>query len=712
MLLLNNFSISINTNPFFIVLGFIVFAVYTYFILKFSLPKVTPTLKFVLISLRTLSLTLILFLIFEPVIVINKQVRVKPKSLIFVDNSKSIAGKDSSKNATDIKKLINLLNNKDVNPEFYFFGNRIDSLNADSLKKLKFNESSTNFENILSLVKSKKENIADVIIISDGQITEGENPVNDFEKLGIPFYTIGVGDTTQNKDIMIKKVIFNRFIYQDVPTELKVFLKSINISKRGINLSLYENSKLISKQKVSVNSNQLTPVVLNYTPKNYGDMKLTLLIDKLPGEESYENNKKAFFVNVLKSKLKLLLISGSPSEDVSFIKQSLQKRKEIELKDYIQFSANKFSSTQKFDVISDSTNILLLVGFPSQYTPVSLIDKVYSLIQKKNIPFLIVLSTGTDLKKLSRLKNVLNFNFTNKGAGQRNTQLEITDINNSLFKNNSPDPILEWNSLPPVQVFNAAFIAKKSSRILAVQKINNIKLNNPLIISSILGSKRSISILASGIWKWKLQLASNNINLFDNFIYNSVQWLNLGKKQKRFNVYTSKKIYSMGDKVEFSAQLYDDTMLPLDNASVEVNIMKDDSKYLLQLNSIGNGNYEGQIEALVPGDYKFVAKATKNGALLGTSTGKFNIGDVDIEKLNIKMNISLLRLMANNTGGKFFLLNKTSNINKELSNFVSSNTKIKIVKSELRIWNNKWILISIILLFGLEWFLRKRFGML
>jgi len=71
--------------------------------------------------------------------------------------------------------------------------------------------------------------------------------------------------------------------------------------------------------------------------------------------------------------------------------------------------------------------------------------------------------------------------------------------------------------------------------------MNNIPSKTPLIVSRKLGNKRSIAVLAKDIWKWKLQTATKNLDLFDRFINSSVKWLNTSEDQKQVNIKTSKK---------------------------------------------------------------------------------------------------------------------------------------------------------------------------
>ncbi|GBD91001.1 hypothetical protein BMS3Abin04_01725 [bacterium BMS3Abin04] len=709
---LHNISISISVSPTAIILGLLLIVLFTFFIYKYTLPKVSKSLTFLLIFLRSMILLLILLLLFEPAVILKKKLLEEPNSLIFIDNSESVVFKDLLKRKTSIENLIHKISSADINPLLFSFGSSVKKISSDSLNKLDFHDLTTDLSQIYDKVEQSKDKVSSVTIISDGIITKGEDPSVKFEKLGIPVFTVGVGDTNKVKDIAISKVLFNRYIYANRPTKIKVFLTNSGYWEKNVVITLKDNSSIVARKTLKLNSNNFNSIIFDYTSKISGDRKLSVSVSKLKSEESYQNNRKVFYLNILKSKLKILIISGSPSEDLAFIENTLKNKKEFEVNSLIQISKNKFAGRQNKTRLIDSADVLILVGFPAKNTPYDLINKISDAIGKKHKPYFISLASGTDYNKLRILNDYLNFNYTRILKRYKNVQPSILDNNNPVFKNNAVNPIGQWNSLPPVKMTNANFTAKVGSKILAEIRINNISMSKPLIISQIVGNSRSFSLLAKDIWKWKLQLANKNSNLFDNFLSNAVKWLSLNSKQKQFNIKTSRRFYTLGEKISFLAEVYDATLSPIENASVDVTIFRNYEKYNLQLNSIGNGLYESTFEANLPGDYTYKAKAVVNNKQIGKAQGSFNIGEVNIELVNTKMNKELLSLLSSGTNGRFYLLKNTNGIIKKLIALKNINTKEKVVSSEIKLWTKSWILYGIIFLFAVEWLIRKRNSML
>ncbi|HAB52255.1 MAG TPA: hypothetical protein DCE80_08820, partial [Ignavibacteriales bacterium] len=707
---------SFSFSPFLFFLFVFLLIGFTVFIYRYTVPQISSTKKILLIITRTLALTLLVLAIFEPTLTIIKKSILKPTTWFFVDNSKSILYDDGSEKNQKILGVLNELKQTEFaeNTQLKTFGTKISEINIDNLDDVTFKEGSTNFANIFSSLSESNENISSIVILSDGVITDGSNPINSAEKSGIPIFTLGIGDTTKRKDIEIKNVIYNEFIYAENPTTLSATILNDGFANRTVNLTFYENDVLIQQKNIVLNQDGIQNISFDFTPKSSGEKKLTLVLSALEGEYNRTNNKKVFYINVLSNKVKILLLAGSPSPDLSFIKNTLLADDNLSVNSITQIGVNKFLENNNRDKLLDSAEVLLLIGFPSKETSSELLNKVARFISEKNISFLFILSGSIDFNKLVQLQKALPFASLGVGNSYLEIQPNVTpdQSKNPLLQNNSADPIAAWNNLPPVYQLFSEFNPKPESEIAARTKVNNVPTNKPLILTRRLGNQRSIAVLAKDIWKWKLQTAMKDQDVFDRFILNSIKWLNSPEDKKRVQIRTLKKLFALGEEVEFTAQVYDDTFNPISDAEVKVRLKNDNDKFELNLNSLGNGLYEGVLQTNKAGNYSFVGEAKLNNKLLGSDKGLFNVGEVDIEMMDTKMDYEFLNSLANVSGGKFFNVDQSKSLFKLLSELNLKSSKEKIDTKEYSLWSNEFLMIAIILLFGIEWFIRKREGML
>ena len=712
---IDNLKISFLFSPFLFFLFVFLLIGFTVFIYRYTVPQISSTKKILLIITRTLALTLLVLAIFEPTLTIIKKSILKPTTWFFVDNSKSILYDDGSEKNQKILGVLNELKQTEFaeNTQLKTFGTKISEINIDNLDDVTFKEGSTNFANIFSSLSESNENISSIVILSDGVITDGSNPINSAEKSGIPIFTLGIGDTTKRKDIEIKNVIYNEFIYAKNPTTLSATILNDGFANRTVNLTFYENDVLIQQKNIVLNQDGIQNISFDFTPKSSGEKKLTLVLSALEGEYNRTNNKKVFYINVLSNKVKILLLAGSPSPDLSFIKNTLLADDNLSVNSITQIGVNKFLENNNRDKLLDSAEVLFLIGFPSKETSSELLNKVARFISEKNISFLFILSGSIDFNKLVQLQKALPFASLGVGNSYLEIQPNVTpdQSKNPLLQNNSADPIAAWNNLPPVYQLFSEFNPKPESEIAARTKVNNVPTNKPLILTRRLGNQRSIAVLAKDIWKWKLQTAMKDQDVFDRFILNSIKWLNSPEDKKRVQIRTLKKLFALGEEVEFTAQVYDDAFNPISDAEVKVRLKNDNDKFELNLNSLGNGLYEGVLQTNKAGNYSFVGEAKLNNKLLGSDKGLFNVGEVDIEMMDTKMDYEFLNSLANVSGGKFFNVDQSKSLFKLLSELNLKSSKEKIDTKEYSLWSNEFLMIAIILLFGIEWFIRKREGM-
>ncbi|MCU7497262.1 MAG: VWA domain-containing protein, partial [Ignavibacteria bacterium] len=405
-------------------LGLILIAAYTFYTYRYTVPQVNSAFRFVLIFIRTLALLLILFTIFEPILNITRKKEIKPVNLIFVDDSKSIKIDDGTNRAGTIQEFLKKVSSGDIknNSEIYSFGSKVNKISIDNLGKVNFSESTTNLSNIFSSIKTENRNISSIVMISDGVVTDGSNPVFQAERLGIPVYTIGVGDTSKRNNLEVRRVLFNEYVYAMTPTTINVTIASAGFNGKTVPVTLYENNRQIAQQTVSLSSDGMTTANFSYTAKSPGEKKMNVMVGRQPGEFTYADNNKPFYLNVLNNKINTLIIAGSPSPDLSFVKNSLQADENLRVSTITQAGASRFLENVNQNQLIDSSNIIFLVGFPSAQTPERLISRVLHEIRDKGKPYCIVLSEGTDYNKLKILQPELPFTIGRTAPGYTESQ--------------------------------------------------------------------------------------------------------------------------------------------------------------------------------------------------------------------------------------------------------------------------------------------------
>jgi hypothetical protein len=332
-------------------------------------------------------------------------------------------------------------------------------------------------------------------------------------------------------------------------------------------------------------------------------------------------------------------------------------------------------------------------------------------------PFLIILNRTIDFGKLHTLDPLLPFSVENATSNELQVFTAVPEMqrNNPILKmSNSTNTVELWFKLPPVFHLQGNFRPKIGSEVLATIRLKSMTLNDPFIITRNVNKKKSLAVLGYGLWRWNMlsDVDSGTDQMLEHFISNAVRWLTTQEDSRRIRVQSSKHVYTTQDAIEFTAQVYDDNYQPLDDAQVEVNVQSGSETSSIVLNAFGSGQFQGEFESLREGEYKFTATVMANGTAIGRDQGTFSVGSLNAEFLETRMNKSLLQQIAAQTGGRYYDSDNFSSLAHDVTTMPNFKPRDISKSAKIEIWNSRWMLALVIFIFSLEWFLRKRNGML
>ena len=238
--------------------------------------------------------------------------------------------------------------------------------------------------------------------------------------------------------------------------------------------------------------------------------------------------------------------------------------------------------------------------------------------------------------------------------------------------------------------------------------------NDPLFLSRRVNRSKSLALACYGIWRWKSysEGIAGAESLLENFMSNSIRWLVTRDDEKPVQVRPTKEIFAGSDPVEFTAQVYDDNYKPIDAAEVTLAVTKKDLSSQLALTSVGDGRFEGALDPLPEGDYSYSARAVAGGRQIAEEKGTFSVGGLNAEFLDTKANTHLLQQIALRTGGQYYEPEDLHRLPDDLASLPGFRIREVSTSQQLELWNKTWVLGCLIALLALEWFLRKRHGML
>jgi hypothetical protein len=657
---------------------------------KFS--ETSPWLIKVMALSRFLLVSFLAFLLLSPFIKTLFNKVEKPVIIIAQDNTSSILlNKDSlfykGKYLEELERLKTKLG-EEYEVKTYIFGeDLIEESNVD------FTEKITNLSNAFKEIENKyySRNVGALILASDGIFNQGANPVFN-SAIEFPVYTIALGDTALQRDIVLKEAIYNKLTFLGNKFPVEIDVKAYQCMGSLTELTITHNgTKLFSKQ-YNLNSNEFTSsenVLLE--ADEVGVQHYRIALANIDGEVSVVNNVKDIYIEVLDGRQNVLVLANSPHPDIKALKLSIENNENYKVTNQL---------ITDFDGNSEPYSLVVLHQLPKVVTP------SLSNLLESNVSVLYFLGNQSSMKLFNTIKTGLNI------AGPNNRFNEIFPVVSDNFPlfTLSENTVKSLSQLPPVSGPFGEYKINDNGYALLNQKIGSVETTSPLMVFFQNKNKKVAVFAAEGIWKWRMQdfLRNKNHQSFDELINKTVQFLSVKEDKGKFRVF-SENIFFENQEIRFDAELYNDSYELVNDPEINIDVIAENgTKYNFVFNRTTQA-YILNAGILPSGIYTYAAKVSF-GNKDYIENGKLQIKPLFLEANNTKANHQLLQNISQKFGGGLFFPNDLESLEKALM----ANKNIASViyeENDLKEFINlKWIFFFLIALLSLEWFLRKRNG--
>jgi len=661
-------------------------------------------LKLILGAVRFVSVFLISFMLLSPFIRSISKEKEKPLIILAVDDSESVLlNADSTyyKDALlrDVDRLSARLSQiGDVRQ--YLFGDKLIQLKQgeDFSGSVKYDKATTDISRLIAELGNLyvNRNVGALIMASDGVYNTGANPVYQAKDWPYPIYTIALGDTSIRKDLIIAKVNYNRMVYLNnkFPVEIVVRANAANGRQSRIRI-FHENNPVESKDFIIDKDDFTQSFQIILDAKKSGLQKYVIVLDPVDGELSQANNRKEIFVEVLDSRSRVLIISGSPHPDISALNQAITSNMNYEVKESLlgDFTGN----LEKYSLV-------ILHQLPSVNEPA---DALLRSIEEKKIPALFIVGTQSDLNRFNQWKSGLIIAMAGKAVYEE----AVPVLNPGFSAFSLSDATKAWLSdLPPLISPLGDYQVSNASRVLLNQRLGSVETSRPMILFNETLDGRTGVIAGEGIWKWRFYnyAKTKDHQSFNELINKIIQFLSLKDQKKNFRIY-NKSNFRENEPVIFDAEVYNESYELTNEPEVGITIRNEDAKeFPYVFNKAGNA-YHLDAGTFPPGNYSYQAKVSL-GSSLYTASGQFSVTAIDLEALNTVADHHLLFQLADGSGGKMVY---PSDLDLLAENILAREDIRPVTYTRKKyedLLNKGWVLALIIGLLTLEWFLRKRAG--
>jgi uncharacterized membrane protein len=701
----------------------------------------SPGRRGMLLFLRGLNLALIAAMLLGLAINYRRLKPQKSRIALLLDSSASMSVDDGGSSRR--QRLLDFLTNnasevdrlsKDYSLQMYSFADKLIPIDPG---RLEADGDSTDIVAALSSLAADASRqagqLASVILVSDGAdtgqlkgvVAEGKLPqvVNKLlSELGCPVNTFAVGRRERFADLAVGDVVSDDFAFVRNAVEVEATLRSEGLDEVSLPVTLEQAGRSLATKVVSVPRNGSRKFKLRFVPDDVGKFVYRITTPPLEGETIISNNDATFVMRIIRDKIRVLHVVGRPGWDQRFLREVLKRNPNIDLVSFYilrsvvdapgvseqELSLIPFPIHKLFGSELNTFDVLIFQNFNhGPYSVGFYLPQIADYVRGGGAFWMIGgdLSFGSGGYSGTALEQVLPVGLSPAGDWQ------VEQVRPVLTSVGAGHPVLDlgdpgvWERLPPLGAYNKARSVVPGAEVLLAHPFERSGGERaPILALREVGRGRSAALLTDGSWRWRFQLAGGDkgVRIYQRFVNNLLRWLIRDPDFDPLILRSSKARYAPGEKVILLLKAHGahgaKAGLSMQTGGRVV------ERRIVQLND--NGAARVELPPLEAGAY--VAEASVEYGSSAIKAGDaFVVEDTGIEHTRPFPRPDLLRKLSGATGGSFAAVEEGSLDDIKINEHKHYRVESSTTQPLLAIW---WVLLTVVVLLGIEWWMRRRWG--
>jgi uncharacterized membrane protein len=703
--------------------------------------------RLLLTALRAATLTLLVAFLLRPVIFVPAEGVSASLVPILVDVSRSMriadaGGGEAGQQTTRIERAGTVVRElqqqlgSSFQSELVTFGESVAKADVNQLTAAaRRSDLSGALSSLVDRYRGRR--LAGIVVLSDGGDTSGQE-AGSSRPLNVPVFAVGIGSPQPARDREILNVTAGEPLFSDSSIDLSVSASSHGYGKEPIELRVTENGRPIDVRRVTPTEDG-APVhqVFTVSPSPRSTTVYSVEIPADGAELAAENNVRRVLVPPQGRRRRLLLIEGAPGFEHTFLKRALQRDTGLEVDSVIRKGQNEEGRDTFIVQATAGRSSALTNGFPAKRPNLFVYDAIVfgniagdfftrdqlemtaDFVSERGGGLLVLGARSFDQAGLvgTPLEQVLPVDFTDRRGVAKGGPAAIPKPNTvGLTTDGAIHPAMrlavsldesrkKWSLLPPMASANVLGSPRPGAQVLAVTSLGGEA--RPVIVTQRYGQGRSMVFAGEASWRWRMMLPSTD-NTFELAWRQMTRWIASGATDPV--EIPPPSVTLPGTTETLSVLVRDDEYRPVANAEVTLRVSEPGGQERTVSAALADpqaGRYSAGVRFDQAGVYQIAADVKRESQPVTRVSRPVLVGGADLEMTEPRLNESVLRRIADTTGGKYIAAVEAADLPKLIRAADTENPPM-----EMRdLWDNGWTLAIIIALLGAEWVVRRRVGL-
>ena len=551
-----------------------------------------------------------------------------------------------------------------------------------------------------------------VVVVGDGVVNAGADPVAAARALGVPVHTVLAG-RAGGVDRAVSEVEGSTTARVGEATPVRVRITSSEARGAAFGVTLREGGRELGRATVvSPGPGAEATVEFRVTPTRPGLAVWTARVDSLAGEVSHANDARQVAVEVSPGRLGVIVVSAGLNWDVAFLRRALIDDPGVRLLTLTPGAGGwreletgrARGAPSSGDLRGQAAVVLDAIG-PADLGPE--MDQALEAFVRGGGG---LLALGGSTPGVARFR-----------GGRLGAQLAFPTDPARLVPAASPEPtadaseLLAWDDDPQrgERAWRAAaplsdltpIVPGAGDRVLITTRGGG----PPLLIARRVGRGQAVLVNGTGVWRWSLSghddlSAERGRRLWRRL----TRWLAEPVQGEPLRVKPERWLTARGEEVRLFASLQDAEFKPVSGATLHGEA-QDESGRATRLTFVPrtSGSYVATLDDPSAGRYRVSVRATKGGIELGRATSEFAVDRWSLEESRAEPDDATLAAIAAASGGS----TTTEAAAGGWARALPARAIARQRTDTHRLWESPWVFALIVGSLSIEWAWRRRRGL-
>jgi len=552
-----------------------------------------------------------------------------------------------------------------------------------------------------------------VVIVSDGAVNAGEDPVAAARALGVPVHALLVGEHTGvDRGIAGVEASTEARVGEATPVRVRV----VSDEERGTPIEV----KLLDGGRELAHATVLAPwpgaeatAELSVVPSHAGLALWTARVAPLAGDLSPDDDAHGVAVPVAPGKLGVLVLSSGLNWDLTFFRRALLGDTTVELDTRVRDMSGNWRGLERArpgslsaaDLAARAVVVLDAISGPEAGPA---FDNALAAYVRAGGGLLLLAGPPPGAARFARgaLARDLAFAVGAPTSGQGSPEPQPAAAELLMWDDDQARGTRAWHDAAPLS--DVAPIAPGGAdRVLIAARDSP---GVPLWLARTIGRGQVLLVNGTGIWRWSLTGTDALSGERGRRLWRkTVRWLAEPVQGEPLRVTAERKLVPGGEPVRLDALLQDAQFRAVSGADVRGEINgPNGAMQRITFTPGGPGAYTSTFASPGPGRWQVSVRASRDGRELGHARAEFAVDRWTLEALRAQPDSAGMAAIAAASGGRFGKASAAA----AWAHGLDTRQLVRNRTASARLWESPWLFAIVVGMLSAEWAWRRRRGLM